>query len=356
MGSHHSRFAKDATAEEVASQFDITSKLYVVTGGNTGLGLETVRVLASRGARVITGVRRPDVTETAINALELPQEARERIEILPLDLSSLDSVLNFSQELRSRPEVLDGLVLNAGVMALPEYIPTADGFESQWGINHFGHFTLTLLLLPRLVAKQGPTRVVSVSSQAHLRSPRFRAEILPPSRERYDPFPNYGLSKLSNILFANALNERLQDRQVTAYSLHPGVIPTDLGRNNSWATFFYESRIARFFMKTIPQGASTQVYCLLEDAAQAPPGHYYLDNHQAEAREDAASLENATQLWDISLRLLHEVKPNIFDIIRDDHIVSLDHILQQPPPQPVEHDHDHDTPPAAADEEEVHPI
>src|SRR3989338_6587730 len=164
MGSHTSRFSKNATAEEVASQFDITSKLYVVTGGNTGLGLETVRVLALRGARVITGVRRPDVTETAINVLGLPEEARGRIEIQPLDLASLDSVFAFAQELRTRPEALDGLVLNAGIMALPEYTLTSDGFESQWGVNHFGHFTLTLLLLPKLIARQAPTRVIAVSS------------------------------------------------------------------------------------------------------------------------------------------------------------------------------------------------
>ena len=327
MGARTSRFAASATAEEVAREFDIIDRTYLVTGGNTGLGLETVRVLASRGARVITGVRRPEVTAAAIDGLGLDEAARQRVEIQALDLGSLDSVLAFSQTLRDRSQVLDGVVLNAGIMAIPRFTETADGFESQWGVTPLGHFALTLLLLPTLLANERPARVVAVSSRAHERAHTFSARMLPPPRERYSEWGNYGFSKLSNILFSKGLNARLQERGVTARSLHPGVIPTELARNNKLAGVFYT--VGSVFMKDIPQGASTQVYCLLEDAERAPPGLYYADNDIATPTADARSDANADLLWNRSIEILQQAKPAIADLI------AADGIIQFPAPVPA---------------------
>ena len=355
MGGRTSRFAKTATAEEVASHFDLHGKVYVVTGGNTGLGLETVRVLVGRGARVIAGLRRP---HEAGDALQLHGEEASRLELAALDLASLDSVRDFAMALRAREDLaLDGIVLNAGIMGLPEYTATRDGVEAQWGVNHLGHMTLTLLLLPKLV-QQNPnninmqfgdaddptnqsavipelggrkeSRVVCVSSAAHQRAPTFRAALVPPTAVDYDPWRNYGLSKLSNILFAGALHRRTHAAcGVAGYALHPGVIPTELGRNNSWAEMFYGTALFRLFMKDVGQGASTQVYCLLEDAAAAPPGRYYQDNDVAEPRSDAVQQRNEDALWDASLRLIRDLKPELFETIRGDGIVTLDHLADE---------------------------
>ena len=139
-------------------------------------------------------------------------------------------------------------------MALPNYETTEDGFEKQWGVNHLGHFYLTTLLMDKLLAS-APSRIVNVSSSAHEMSRGFVArDSLPPKRESYSAWVNYGISKTSNILFAKALNEKYSGQGVTSYALHPGVIPTELTRNMSfpWAVSGM-MHIGRIFMKSIPQ-------------------------------------------------------------------------------------------------------
>lgn len=329
MGGRTSRFESKDTAETIASAFDLANRRYLVTGGNCGLGLETVRVLVLRGAEVFCCVRRPAEMPGILQGAGLTEEQVARIRIEEVDLSSLESVRALAGRLRSIEDLeLDGLVLNAGVMMLPEYRLTADGLETQWQINHLSHFALTLSLLPILLrgdqAEGAPhRRVVSVSSAAHQRSPSWFPGIVPPTEARYSSLGNYGISKLSNVLFAAELNRRMfASHRLAAVSLHPGVIPTELGRYNSSAQWFYENAITRLFMKNAAEGASTQVYCLLESLDRLQPGGYHMDNDVATCSSDGSSLNNAQNLWDVSMSLLAEKAPEISEWIRQDGLIA----------------------------------
>lgn len=180
-------------------------------------------------------------------------------------------------------------------MALPKFETTADGIEKQWGVNHVGHQLLTSLLIEPLRAG-APSRVVCVASIAHKNAHAPFMEALPPTAGKYSEWANYGDSKLSNILFARELNRRESGHGVTAYSLHPGVINTELARNNWQASFFYS--VGQIFMKSIPQGAATTVFCAISDAAK--PGEYHSDCQPAAPRSEGTSDEIAKRLWELT--------------------------------------------------------
>ncbi len=205
---------------------DLTGKLALVTGANSGLGLETTRALAGKGARVIMACRSANKAEAARAQLIADGVPAELLELRSLDLSSLASVREFSEAVLAEHERLDLLINNAGVMALP-YAKTADGFEMQIGTNHLGHFALTGLLIDRLLATAG-ARVVTVSSLAH-KLGKIRFDDL--SWERgYRRWPAYGQSKLANLLFSFDLQRRLEAAGAGLLSLasHPGYAATNL--------------------------------------------------------------------------------------------------------------------------------
>ena len=205
---------------------DLCGKLAIVTGANSGLGLETTRALARRGARVVMACRSPSKAEAARAELIAGGIAGDLLELRALDLADLASVRRFAEEILPTAPQLDLLINNAGVMALP-YSRTADGFEMQIGTNHLGHFALTGLLLGRLVETAG-ARVVTVASLMH-KLGKIRFDDL--SWERgYRSWPAYGQSKLANLLFGFELQRRLDaaGHRLLSLAAHPGYAATNL--------------------------------------------------------------------------------------------------------------------------------
>ena len=273
---------------------ELAGKLAVVTGANTGLGKETARVLAARGAHVVLACRDEERCRDAaseVMAMDAEDAANGgSAEVRTLDLASLASVRGFAEGLLTKlgreGRSIDYLVNNAGVMALPRYEASADGYERQFAVNHLGHFFLTTLLLPALSSPGG--RVINLSSLAHtLPPPDLRVETLPLNASSYDPWwvdrgvLPYGISKACNILFSLELRKRLAGRGVGVAAVHPGIVPTELGRYNALAQLgSYDAGIPllqlllrRQYLKTVGQGAATTLCAMLHELpTTAQPG------------------------------------------------------------------------------------
>jgi len=255
----------EITAEEVARDIDLSGQTVLITGASAGIGVETARVLASRGARIIGAVRDLEKGRRAA------EEIRERvpgaeIETVELDLSDLESVRRGADEIGGRFPRIDRLILNAGVMACP-LGRTKEGLDTQLGTNHLGHFVLTARLMENVLAA-APARVVTLSSGGHRLSPlRFEDPFF--EKEPYDKFVAYGQAKTANVLFSVALDARFRDRGVRAFAVHPGAIHTELGRHMTGDDFkaFLKDRPQAEPMKfkSLEQGAATTVW-----AATAP--------------------------------------------------------------------------------------
>ena len=256
-----------------------------------GLGLEAMRVLAMRGARVVGTAR----------TLEKAREACASVggTTVPLacELADPASVRACVASVQSAGLVLDALVCNAGIMALPN-LQQAHGYELQFFTNHIGHFMLVTGLLGSL-AEAG--RVVVVSSDAHRAAPKGGIEWDNLSGDkRYAGWRNYGQSKVANILFASELTRRFDGTKQTANSLHPGVIKTNLVRNMSAAAALGMKMVDALALKSIPQGAATEVYLAVHPGAAGVSGKYYADCNEATPRADGTDAESAKRLWETS--------------------------------------------------------
>ena len=204
----------------------LNGKTAIITGANTGIGLETAIDFAKRNARVILACRNKEKGEAAVVQVK-KRSGNENVVFVQLDLSSLELVRSFSSKVLASEPRIDILVNNAGVMLCP-YSKTADGFEMQIGVNHFAHFLLTHLLLDRM--KEAPSaRIVNVSSLAHHYG-KINFDDLN-SEESYSPTRGYCQSKLANVLFTRSLSKRLEGTKVTVNALHPGGVRTELGRH-----------------------------------------------------------------------------------------------------------------------------
>ncbi|XP_059195948.1 retinol dehydrogenase 12 [Centropristis striata] len=281
----------------------LDGKTVLITGANTGIGKETSRELARRGARVVMACRDLSRAETA--AEEIRQSTGNgNVVIRHLDLSSLYSVRTFARDFLDSEDRLDILVNNAGVMMCPLWL-TEDGFETQLAVNHLGHFLLTNLLLPRLKSS-APSRVVTVSSIAH-RGGRVDFEDLFFSRRAYSPLESYRQSKLANVLFTRELARRHTGSGVSAFCLHPGVIRTELGRHvSSWFPFLGAvlSLPSLLLMKTPRQGSHTSVHCSVAPGLEDRSGRYFSDCVEQEAAPEGRDDDAARRLWDESARLV----------------------------------------------------
>jgi NAD(P)-dependent dehydrogenase (short-subunit alcohol dehydrogenase family) len=311
-----SEFNGQSTAAEVIAGIDLSGKVAVVTGASAGLGIETSRVLAGAGARVVMVGRDPQRVNAALQGIHEELSAAQ-LESCIMDLASLASVRQAAAELLQRFPRIDLLINNAGVMACP-LARTADGFELQFGTNHLGHFLFTGLLVPALLAA-APARVITLSSNAHRRGgvnfddPNFNST-------DYDKWVAYGASKTANALFALALDRRLASRGVRSFAVHPGAIGTELGRHLTEQDFVelgqqLEERGIRF--KTVPQGAATSVWAATA-AELASQGGLYLEDCQiarpAQPDNPASGVESwatdtaaAEQLWSLSEQLVGQV-------------------------------------------------
>ena len=271
-------FGPTSTTDDVIDGIDLSGRTAIVTGAAAGLGAETVRTLASAGARVILAARdETKIARTTAMVRETVPDAE--LDARHLDLASLASVRAFADGLPDDLE-LDLLINNAGVMACP-LGRTADGFEMQLGTNHLGHFALTARLLPALLRADAP-RVVNLSSRGHLRSdicwddPHFRTH-------DYDKWIAYGQSKTANVLFTVGLEQRYGARGLHSFALHPGVIYTELARHMDEQDLVdLRARVPAVSVpKTVPQGAATTVWAATSTDLAGRGGLYLEDCHVA---------------------------------------------------------------------------
>lgn len=308
-------FGADTTTEEVLAGHDLSGTTALVTGGSGGLGAETVRALASHGARVIATARDTAKAEDALAGIGV--DVGGSVSIEELDLASLASVRAAADRINERYDELQLLIANAGVMACPQGT-TADGFETQFGTNHLGHFVFVNRVLPLLVAG-APSRIVMLTSAGHrfgdidLDDPNFE-------RSPYTPFDSYHRAKTANILFAVEADRRWRDLGVRACAVHPGTIDdTDIQRHLDQATI--DVMLAhRIHTKTIPAGAATSVWAGVVPPADEMGGGYAEDCHlspvsdidpmtpegRTGVRSYAVDPERSAALWALSEELVGE--------------------------------------------------
>src|SRR6476660_6419584 len=319
-------FGATSTTDEVLSSVNLKSKRFLVTGVSAGLGVETARSLVAHGAQVVGAAR--DLNKAKIATEEVRKAAAANggsFELVELDLANLKSVRACADQLLKKGEPFDVVIANAGVMATP-FGKTADGFETQFGTNHLGHFVL-VNRIASLIRDGG--RLINLSSAGH----RFSdVDLEDPNFEwtSYDPFIAYGRSKTANILFAVAFDKRHRDRGVRAAAVHPGGIRTELGR------YAEPGRIEKvieeinrqlagqgqgpFQWKSVPQGAATSVWAAVVAPAAEIGGRYCENCHVGNTVPDdtpitavsegvrgyALDAKNAEALWEKSEELVGE--------------------------------------------------
>ncbi len=269
-------FNRWSTAEKVSEGVDLKGKTALVTGANTGLGLETTRVLALRGAKVIMACRDPQKAESALKKIVAESAGNikaDQLLMLDLDMNSLDKVKASAEEFLSWDMPLDILVNNAGIM-IPMERRTEDGFEAHLGINHLAHFLFTNLIIDSL-KRAGQARVVVVASGAMgMATQTAELNDLNWEERKFSGMRSYGDSKLMNLLFAKELNKRFNKDGIVANALHPGVIATELARDQS-LPFMLLGLLAIPFMKSKGQGAATSVYLATSPDYASKGGLYF---------------------------------------------------------------------------------
>ncbi|XP_077178616.1 retinol dehydrogenase 12-like [Paroedura picta] len=279
------------------STVKLNGKVVVITGANTGIGKETAKDLARRGARIILACR--DMAKGEAAACEIQASTgNQQVIVKKLDLADTKSIREFGENFLKEEKELHILINNAGVMLCP-YSKTVDGFEMQLGVNHLGHFLLTFLLLERL-KKSAPARIVNVSSLAH-HCGKIRFHDLQ-SEKSYNRAMAYCQSKLANILFTRELAKRLQGTSVTVNALHPGSVRTELVRHIPVINILWQKII--FFLKTPKEGAQTSVHCAVAEELESVSGKYFSDCQPAYVSPQGRNDETAKQLWRVSCELL----------------------------------------------------
>lgn len=268
---------------------DLTGRVFLVTGTSAGIGKATAVELARRGATLVMANRSEQKTRPLVEALRRDFD-NPRVDFLELDLADLASVRRAAQAFLARSEPLHVLVNNAGVGG--QRGVTADGFEVHFGTNHLGHFLLTELLLERLLAS-APARVVTVASQAHRQARGIDFDSLRAPTRSFTGTPEYAVSKLANILFSAELGRRVEGSGVTTYSLHPGVIASDIWRRMPAPLRGF----VKLFMKSIEEGARTTLHCATAPECAADSGLYYIDCAPAAPSRVARDPELAAELW-----------------------------------------------------------
>ncbi|KAG4913319.1 hypothetical protein AAZX31_19G158600 [Glycine max] len=306
-----SGFGSASTAEQVTDGIDASNLTAIITGGASGIGLETARVLALRKVHVIIAVR------NMVSAKEAKQQILEenesaRVDVMKLDLCSVNSITSFVDNFIALDLPLNILINNAGVMFCPFKL-SEDGIEMQFATNHLGHFHLTNLLLDKMQQTAKATgiegRIINLSSIAHNYTYRKGIRFNKINeRKGYGNKKAYGQSKLANILHTNELSRRLQEEgvNITANSVHPGVIMTPLMRHSSYLMHFL--KVFTFYIwKNVPQGAATTCYVALHPSVKGVTGKYFVDCNQCKPSSHAKNKQLAKKLWDFSNDLIKSI-------------------------------------------------
>lgn len=311
-------FGATSTTEDVLAGIDLSGKRVLVTGVSAGLGVETARALKAHGAHVVGTAR--DLAKAERATAGIRAEAKGRFEVIELDLASLKSVRAAADGLVKQGGTFDLVIANAGVMACPKSF-TEDGFETQFGTNHLGHF----VFVNRIASLLAPgARLVNLSSSGHrfsdvnLDDPNFE-------HTEYTEFGAYGRSKTANVLFAVEFDRRHKDRGIRATAVHPGGIMTELSRHMQPGVLeallddINKNRKPgepEFQFKTVPQGAATSLWAGVRAPAELVGGKFCEDCHVAELKEGsdvrsgvrayALDPENAKALWAKSEEMVGE--------------------------------------------------
>jgi WW domain-containing oxidoreductase len=291
-------FGFGSTAEDVTRGLDLNGRTILVTGSNSGLGLETVRVLSLRGARVIAAARTAEKARTVCRAMG------RKIVPVACALSDPASVRVCIETVKADGAPLDAIICNAGIVGFEE-LRQAHGYELAFFTNHIGHFILTTGLIDRL---SGMGRVVMLSSMAHQFAPKEGIEFDNLSGVRgYSRWRAYGQSKLANLLFAKELARRLKGTGKTANAAHPGGIMTNIGRNVVSPLVALAKIADPLFLKTIPQGAATQCFVATHPSLEKISGEYFVDCNIAPSSPLSRDAGLAARLWDESERIAAQV-------------------------------------------------
>lgn len=270
----------------MAGANDLSGRTILITGANTGIGRAAAIALAKRGARLYLAGRSVARTQPVID--EIRAGGNHDVHFLALDLGDLASVRACAKQFLETGDPLHVLIANAGLAGQRGL--TKDGFERTFGVNHLGHFLLVELLLDRLESS-APSRIVIVASRAHKRVRRIDWDALTKPTKTLTGFPEYGVSKLCNVLHARELARRLEGTGVTTYALHPGVIASDVWREVPWPI----RPVMKRFMKTNEEGAAVVVHCATAPELAGVSGRYYDEGRETEpsalARDDALADE-----------------------------------------------------------------
>ena len=285
-----SGFGYGTTAEQVTEGIDLTGKTFLLTGCNSGIGQETLRVLSRRGAHVIAAARTVAKAEGACAGLDATTQ-------VACELSEPESVRACVEQVKESGRALDGIICNAGIMALPK-LNQKHGYELQFFTNHIGHFMLVTGLLDQLSDKG---RVVMVSSGAHSAAPREGIQFDNLSGDKgYNGWKNYGQSKLANLLFARELGRQLAGTGKTANALHPGVIATNLTRHMNIVARVTWTALKPLVLKNMGQGAATQVYVATHPSLDDVSGEYFSHCNIAQSTANGRDMAMARKLWEVS--------------------------------------------------------
>ncbi len=287
----------------------MTGKTCLVTGANQGIGKETALGLAKLGATVVITARDRAKGEAALDDIK-QRGGSDRVDLMLVDLASFDSIRQLAEEFQVRHPRLHVLVNNAGAYNTTRTL-TRDGFETTFGVNHLGYFLLTRLLLDAITSS-APARIVSVSSGAHTGA-RMNFDDLQGERS-YRGFGAYGQSKLANVLFTYELARRLEGTGVTANCLHPGVVMTGFGKNNSGMVgglFGVFQAVAKPFLLTPEKGAQTSIYLASSPEVEGVTGKYFADCREKQSNAISHDREVARKLWEISEQMVATASPAI---------------------------------------------
>lgn len=274
-------------------------KTAIITGANSGIGKETTKALAENGYRVVMICRNREKAESARKEI-IDETGNDQIDILICDLSLMHQIKKTAEYIRDSYPQIDRLVNNAGILPDDKRKETDEGLELTFAVNHMAYFLLTKELMP-ILEKSPSSRIINVASDAH-RYGEFNPDNLQ-LENGYSTSKAYGNSKLFNIMFTSQLAKEIEGKDISAFSLHPGVVNTNFAADSdSWFAKFFN--LGRLFMRSPEKGAETSIYLCLEPDIEHLSGSYFRDKQPVRKPSSARSDEDCKRLWDISNEIL----------------------------------------------------